>query len=401
MTAQKQTSRRFRSVLAGSVACALTLLSVNTAFADNACDANKGDLKIALQAFKEAAANADTSIRDGFEDATSTNYRDALFDSLDDMNEGASQAYDLVSEYYDIEENVTEFALGEMQNSLPPVVTLTMENAVDLAQTAADEESTNLELAELRCSQDFEDAALGVALDSLADPDTKANFYSAHKKVCKLVQVLGMLQKKHEQLEEIRETGYPLFYLHKKDKKTFADTYKRTVQFKVDLRMYPEYPDDLMGQDGEDQEFLLGQIEGIRLSYNTYFKWSDNDWGTINLYQFLLSDMDEDYFCVDLIKISNNAKAALCVGIADIDTDDEIVKLKLQAQFKFEGDKKSISIGTVEVPMPFGYLADVSDMKESAMQNVKKTIGEELMTAVEEMVEASGIADEVKDSCGL
>lgn len=401
MSSGNNFEKRLKSAASASLAVALTFAMPGAAFAEGACDANQGDLKIALQAFKEAVMNADTSARDGFEQATTTNYRDAFFDNLDDMNEGASQAYNFVSEYYDIEENITELALSKAQKSLPPTVTLTMENAEELAQAAADEDNSKIDLAELRCSQDIKNGVLGTALASLEDESVSDTFYSAHNKVCKLVQVLAMLQKKHEQLQEIRENGYPLFHLHVKDKKKFAGKYQRTIQFKVDLRMYPEYPDDLMNANGEDQQILLGQIEGMRLSYNTYFKWSDNNWNTINLYQYILDDMNDSLHCVDLIKISNNAKAALCVGLVKIDEKNEEIVLDTAARFKFEGDTKSIGFGHVTVPMPFGYLADVSDMKESAMQEVKSIISEELTDAIEDMIEASGLADEVKDQCNL
>lgn len=227
-----------------------------------------------------------------------------------------------------------------------------------------------------------------------------SNFYDYQKKACKVVQVLADLQNKYEQLQELRETGYPLFYLHSKDKKDFNGK-ERTVQFKVDLRMYPEYPDDAMGVDGEDQELLLGQIEGIRLSYNTYFKWSDNNWRTINLYQFLMDDEDNGMVCVDLIKISDKAKAALCAEIQNIDTKKEELKLATAAQFKFNDKKRTLDLPTVTIPLPFGYLADVSDMKEKAMQNLKSEIAESLEDVITDFVDASDAADAVKNSCDL
>ena len=58
----------------------------------------------------------------------------------------------------------------------------------------------------------------------------------------------------------------------------------RTIQIRVDLRMYPEYP------EGANQDFLLGQLKGINLAYNSYFKWSDNSWTKLNLYEYLIGE---------------------------------------------------------------------------------------------------------------
>lgn len=392
-------NRYLKKILSGSVAMSMFMAMGAPAYA-NSCSADKDDLKTAVSAIKDAVSNADKNMKSAFKSATSTSYSDAYFDNQDEINEKAEYAYELISEYYDIGENMKELAEGEMQKKLPPVVTNTMSNAVELAQAAMDEENSKLDIAQVRCSQDLSNTALTKSIKDAGGTEMLSNFYDYQKKACKAVQVLADLQKKYEQLQEFRENGYPLFYLHQKDKKDFNGK-ERTVQFKVDLRMYPEYPDDEMGVNGEDQKLLLGSIEGIRLSYNTYFKWSDNNWGTINLYQYLIDDEDNGMVCVDLIKISNHAKAALCAEAKDIDTKKEEIKLGTAAQFKYNDKKRTVDLPTVTIPMPFGYLADVSDMKDKAMQNVKSEIAEQLEEVITEFVDASEIADAVQNSCDL
>src|SRR3546814_16769116 len=71
-----------------------------------------------------------------------------------------SEATDLVTKGYDIANYVKPLAEGTIRTTMPPVVTNTMSNAVELAQAALDEENSKLDIAQLRCNQSTEDAAL-------------------------------------------------------------------------------------------------------------------------------------------------------------------------------------------------------------------------------------------------
>src|SRR3546814_4906276 len=87
---------------------------------------------------------------------------------------------------------------------MPPVVTNTMSNAVELAQAALDEENSKLDIAQLRCNQSTEDAALSAFL-AQADSGTVSNFKSAKYNACKAVQILADLQDKREKLNRSEE----------------------------------------------------------------------------------------------------------------------------------------------------------------------------------------------------
>src|SRR3546814_5126890 len=89
--------------------------------------------------------------------------------------------------------------------------------AVELAQAALDEENSKLDIAQLRCNQSTEDAALSAFL-AQADSGTVSNFKSAKYNACKAVQILADLQDKREKLNDFRTNGYPLFFLHAKEK---------------------------------------------------------------------------------------------------------------------------------------------------------------------------------------
>src|SRR3546814_2750819 len=100
------------------------------------------------------------------------------FAKFSDLNNGANEATDLDTNGYDIANYVKPWAEGTIRTTMPPVVTNTMSKAVELAQAALDEENSKLDIAQLRCNQSTEDAALSAFL-AQADSGTVSNFKSA------------------------------------------------------------------------------------------------------------------------------------------------------------------------------------------------------------------------------
>ncbi|MCI5076895.1 hypothetical protein [Oricola sp.] len=369
-------------------ASALIIASMlpGSAFAAS-CEADSASLEDQIAAFKEAVEDLQENVEKDFKSATSKSYTEDYFDDLDSKNKKAKTSTDLVNETMDFKGYLEGWSsYDNQQKSLPPVVTVTMSNAEEMAQAAMDDENTKLDLADLRCSQSTEDSALEAYLDQ-ADDDLVEDFDVAKKGICTVVHVLANLQDKREKLNDIRENGYPIFFKHAKDKKTFGG-YSRTIQFKTDLRMYPVYPDKEMGVDGEDQEILLGQIEGINLSYNTWFKFSDDDWDPLNLYQYLIDDTEkDDYICAPWFYITGSVKVAFCAQVESHSSDK--ITLKLKTNFHYKGDTKTVYIGSTTIDAPFGLLADISDMKEKKMQDLQSKI-------VDRISGLFGVFDDVK-----
>ena len=218
-------------------------------------------------------------------------------------------------------------------------------------------------------------------------------FKKGKKTACKLVHFAADLQDKKQQLDKIRTEGYPLFHLKAKDKKDFAGK-ERTIQIRADLRLYPEYPGD-----AADQQFLFGDIKGLRLSYNSYFKWSDNDWEPLNIYQYLVSESDEkDEVCYPKIKLSSSVKVATCVRIANISSSS--VTLKVRGKYWYNDDSGAVSLGDQTIPAPFGYLQDVSNMKDKKMADLQAKLAKRLSSALGEYGGMVEKAQEWKEACG-
>lgn len=354
------------------------------------------DLKERLAQLSEKAQSEEKKARDDHAKTTSSDYSKNYFKKFDDLNKNAKEAADLINTAYDLTGYTKPLALGEQQTKLPPVVTNTMSNAVELAQAAMDEENTKLDIAELRCDQSTEDTALAAFLDQ-ADSDTVSTYKTTKKNACRLVHILADLQDKREKLNDIRENGYPLFYLHAKEKKSFNGK-SRTIQLKVDLRMYPEYPDDPVNETKlNGQPILLGKLEGIDLSYNSYFKWSDNNWTKLNLFQYLISDTDKGEVCPTKIKITSSVKAKLCVSVEDIKSDS--IKIKVRGKYNYNDDWSAVSLGTHTIPAPFGYLADLSDMKEKKMQDLQSKLVDRVASLLDQHADIVKKAEEWKKAC--
>lgn len=364
--------------------------------AEESCPVDIDEVKAKVTAFSEAVSSLDKSFKDEHAKATSSSYSKDYFAHFDNLNKNADEAHELITTAYDLTNYIKPLGEGEVQKSLPPKVTHTMSNAVEIAQAAMNEENTKLDLAELRCAQSTEDTALSSYL-AAAGGSAESNYKSTKKTACKVVQLLANLQDKRDKLNQIREEGYPLFFRHAKRTVKFSGK-KRTIQLKVDLRLYPEYPQDPVNETTlNGQPVLLGQLEGIDLSYNTYYKWSDDNWEDLNLYQYLISDTNKGEVCPMKIPITGSVKAKLCISVKDI--TPEALKVYVRAKYNYNNDWHGVDLGTITVPAPFGYLADVSDMKEKKMEDLKSKLADKLISLMGEYGEMVKKAQEWKEAC--
>jgi hypothetical protein len=341
------------------------------------CEAQLEDIKGRLGNFSKKVDDAEKTTKDEHSKTTSSNYSKNYFKTFEDLNKNAKEAHQLVNTAYELTGFTKPLAEGEIQKKLPPKVTHTMGNAVELSQAAMKEENSKLDLALLRCNQSTEDTALSAYLNHVGG-GAVSNYKSTKKTACKLVHVLADLQDKRQKLNDFRQNGYPLFFLHAKEKRSFNGL-TRTIQLKADLRMYPQYPAKPVNSTKlNGQPILLGQLESIDLSYNSYFKWSDNKWTDLNLFQYLVSDTNKGEVCPTTIKITSSVRVRLCVSVEDIKNDK--IKLQVRARYNYNDNWSAVSLGTHTIPAPFGYLADISDMKEKKMEDLKSKLANRVIS---------------------
>jgi hypothetical protein len=384
-------SDRTRKLLPAAIALAIGLVPT-AGLAAESCPIPIDDVKAAIEGFASKASSEESNVEKDFKSVTGSDYTKFYFDHFTKVNGSGDDTTRFITKAYDLTKFAGALPEGTLQTKMPPSVSISMSNAMELAEAAADEDNTKLDLAELRCNQNTEDAALSAALDQLGS-DTVNKFKAGKKTACKLVHFAADLQDKKAQLDKIRTEGYPLFHIKKKDKKNFAGK-ERTIQLRADLRLYPEYPGD-----AEDQKFLFGDIKGLRLSYNSYFKWSDNNWEPLNIYQYLVSESDEkDEVCYPQIKLTSKVKVATCVRIANIDSSS--VTLKVRGKYWYNGDSGAVSLGDRTIPAPFGYLQDVSNMKDKKMEDLTDKLVGRLASTMGKYGDMVEKAQEWKQACG-
>lgn len=355
------------------------------------CPIPLDDVKAKIASFASKTDSEGSGVQKDFESATSRDYAKKFYDRLEQLNKAAKDTTQLINTGYDIAKHV-KAPLPEGQiTTMPPTVTITMNNAMQLAEAAANEDKTKIDIAQLRCNQNTEDAALAAALDKL-DSNTVSKFKAAKTKACKIVHIVADLQDKKQKLDKIRTNGYPLFNLHAKDKKSFGGK-ERTIQLKADLRMYPIY------SGARDQPFLLGSLDGIDLSYNSYFKWSDNNWSTLNIYQYFIGDSSKEELCYPKIKLTSSVKVATCVRVKEKDSNLSWIKVAVRAKYWYNDSSSAVKLGDKKIPAPFGYLADLSDMKEKKMQDLKSKAVKRVSSVLGEYGDMVKKAQEWKDKC--
>src|SRR3546814_19751385 len=127
---------------------------------DWSSDVCSSDLKQAQDAYG--------TIQSEFGKSTSSSYSKDYFAKFEDLNKGAKEATDLVTKGYDIANYVKPLAEGTIRTTMPPVVTNTMSNAVELSQAALDGENSMMDISHIRCNQSPEDAALPAFLPPAA-----------------------------------------------------------------------------------------------------------------------------------------------------------------------------------------------------------------------------------------
>ena len=232
--------------------------------------------------------------------------------------------------------------------------------------TMADMESA-LDVANLRCSEQVP-SAIATLIGTVVGLEGQFNtdeFEEKRATVCQAIQKIYNLKYKLQQLEEIREDGYSLLY--KYDKKRIKKKGRtRHVQHSIDLRYYPDIQESYNTGD-ISPEFSLD-------NENSYFKWSDND--PVYLADILNSSntQDEgDAACSDnkpyWFKLANRLKFRLKMS----SVTESNVTLTACLRVSWRGNHNR-ELATVTIPAPFGYLDELTEMKDAAVQNAMNSL---------------------------
>lgn len=167
-------------------------------------------------------------------------------------------------------------------------------------------------------------------------------YYQTRQYVCQLAVYAAKLQQMYQDYQNIKTNGLPLVQKYKKEGHDFPGNHHRTSQSWVDVRYMPDPKS---------------------IQYGAWFQFSDNK--KMQLIPFPVLNVNSD-----------DAKRGICLPFASharfcfkvLDATPENAKIDLWFKLRAYDRDKTISLGTVVIPAPFGYLDQLNQMKEDAKQ---------------------------------
>lgn len=315
------------------------------------------------------AQGAQNEVLDAF-DSVLNRYHTSLtdvqskMDNLNDVLANAKQLYILTSgAISNCVEEGSDYCYASAKEAI------TMDSTMSAAEAA-------LDLVEYRCSN-YQAGKVNPILDKnqfiseLEDDIDELNekYADQKNKVCSVVHKFYTLKTMLEQLQAIRDDGIQVVDFYRKKGHSFGG-YTRHVTMSADLRFYP----DLQGTYDSKEINPNFSLDND----NSYFKYSDNDKKPLGSLLNRDSTDNEDSLCDRLLwfKLSSKIKFQFIFDIEDASSGE--ASLGLCARFHASSSTYEMTFGTVDVPLPFGYLAAVSAMKDEGKQELVGEIGDAL-----------------------
>jgi hypothetical protein len=212
--------------------------------------------------------------------------------------------------------------------------------------------------ASTRCGSDRQqttDAEVAQFTKVLGAKFNADQYKAAKSTFCQVVQVAAQLKMRYDAYQQFKQNGIKLAGRSASQGLDFAGRH-RTVGVGFTLMYYPDLMDTAQnGFSAED-----------RFQYNSYIKWSDDNPTPLNIVKRIRESQDSDEGRICLPVISD--WAFLCVRINSVSTSS--VNMSTWAKVHRYNKSKSVSLGDMNVPAPFGYLDELAQMKDNAKQDL-------------------------------
>jgi hypothetical protein len=201
--------------------------------------------------------------------------------------------------------------------------------------------------------------------------DIQTQYASQKDEICNVVAKLHELLTKLQQLEAIREDGVPLLSMYRSHKHDFGGVH-RTTTLSVDMRFYPDL------QTNYENDFADWRPNISIENDNSYFKFSDDGkhmlgGGIDNL----LDNQTTDPWCSKgLFWFKFNEHIKLKISLQNV--TESSADIGACIEFGYGGHDFQHSFHENISPLPFGYMAQVTEMKDSGKQKLTSTIAKEV-----------------------
>lgn len=218
-----------------------------------------------------------------------------------------------------------------------------------------------LKIAETRCGPESAASVqqIQLMLQQYVSPQAAASYASSRNVMCQAVQVAAQLVYRYNQYQSVKANGITLKSFEKTEKFSFPNNRERHASFRGVFKWYPDVQDTATnGFSAED-----------RLSWTSDFKWSDDAWRNINVVKKLRESMggDERMICIPFADFARG-----CFNIVDVSTSS--VTIDTYVKFHVLSRDKTISLGPLKLPAPFGYLDQLAQMKDKAKQDLMNNV---------------------------
>ena len=298
--------------------------------------------------------------------------KEAIKQALIDYSDMGDQI-EKASKFYNLSQKLVYFDANTLSELKSGAIRKKDEFVSSVSDMSQAEKALNV--AYLRCSQDD-----GNVHYRQFTQKQKIKYTEAKAQICTGIQKLYEIKQKVDQLRSIRENGLSLKYNESKMKIAFGDK-KRTLRKSIDIRWYP----DIQGAYEEGKFQFNVSLDNDR----SWVQFSDGD--RMLLADILNQEPDETSLCNEkgLLWFRLSSTVQLRVAIKDVTADNAIIGSCVK--MRLFGRTKDYSFPDVNIPAPYGYLAELTEMKDNAKQNAT----DELASAILSMLPISGRMDQV------
>ena len=213
-----------------------------------------------------------------------------------------------------------------------------------------------LDQGETRCADNDTAADIKKFTQVLGAEFDVKKYKAAKEKACKVIQVAAELKYRYDNYQDLKTNGYNLVNVERSQRLKFK-TRKRHVAGRIVLNYKP----DLM--DTKDNGFSAED----RFEYNSYIKWSSDSWAELNIAKRIKESQgtSDDMRCMTVIPDWGQ----LCTNIVSIDAGSLVMQTWVRV--RRYSRTKTVDLGTVTIPAPFGFLDEIAQMKEKSQKKLK------------------------------
>lgn len=192
----------------------------------------------------------------------------------------------------------------------------------------------------------------------IVQQDLAAKFDAMRDKVCKAIQVAAQLKARYDHYQSVKTNGIYLIQRYRKESHSF-DGHERTTQSYFFAKWYPDVANTVVNGVNVDTQLV----------YEARAKYSDQNWMTLADIKDKFSNLPRKDACKGFpFKLSPDMKVKFSVQEAT----SSAATIEACMEFHFIGETYNMGLGSLKIPAPFGYMAELEAMKDNAKQDLMK-----------------------------